>query len=147
MKLESIPKRKNRKNKDKRLGRGYGSGVGGHTVGRGQKGQKSRSGHKSMALFEGGNLPFYKKTPKYRGFNKPNQVKYQAVNLFDIEKFFKDGDEITSESLTTKGLVRKRSTNVKVLGYGNLTKKVTIKGLKISEKARDLVLKSGGKIE
>ena len=147
MKLESIPKRKNRKGKDKRIGRGYGSGTGGHTVGRGQKGQKSRSGHKSMALFEGGNLPFYKKTPKYRGFKKPNQVKYQAVNLFEIEKFFKSGDEITIESLKEKGLVRKRGDNVKILGYGELKKKITLKGLKISESARKAITNAGGKIE
>ncbi len=147
MRLEAIPKRKNRKGKDKRLGRGMGSGVGGHTVGRGQKGQKSRSGHKSMALFEGGNLPFYKKTPKYRGFKKPNQVKYQGINVSVIEENFKNGDEISLESLSEKGLVRKKQKNVKILGFGELKKKVVIKGLKVSESAKKLVKDAGGKVE
>ena len=147
MRLEAIPKRKNRKGKDKRLGRGMGSGVGGHTVGRGQKGQKSRSGHKSMALFEGGNLPFYKKTPKYRGFKKPNQVKFQAINISDIEKNFEDGDEVSVESLSKKGLVRKKEGNVKILGHGKLKKKVVVKGLKTSESAEKLIKDAGGKVE
>ena len=147
MRLEAIPKRTNKKGKDKRLGRGYGSGVGGHTVGRGQKGQKSRSGHKSMVLFEGGNLPFYKKTPKYRGFKKPNQVKYQAVNLLAIEKAFKDGEEVNIASLTEKALIRKKQENVKILGFGKLTKKVVVKGLKLSDSAKDAIIKAGGKVE
>ncbi len=147
MNLEAIPKRKNRKGKDKRLGRGMGSGVGGHTVGRGTKGQKSRSGHKSMAIFEGGNLPFYKKTPKYRGFKKPNKIKYQGVNISELEKVFKTGDEITIESLTKKNLIRKKQENVKILGDGKLTKKFTIKGLKISEPAMKKIKDVGGKIE
>ena len=69
MELEKIALRKNRIKKAKRLGRGYGSGVGGHTVGRGTKGQKSRSGHKSLQFFEGGNVPFFRRMPKYKGFN------------------------------------------------------------------------------
>ncbi len=147
MRLEAIPKRKNRKGKDKRLGRGMGSGVGGHTVGRGQKGQKSRSGHKSMALFEGGNLPFYKKTPKYRGFKNPNKVTFQVVNISDIEKNFNDGDEISLESLSKKGLIRKKGDNIKILGYGELKKKVVVKGLKTSESAEKLIKDAGGKVE
>jgi large subunit ribosomal protein L15 len=147
MKLEQIPKRINRKGQDKRLGRGMGSGVGGHTVGRGTKGQKSRSGHKSMALFEGGNLPFYKKTPKYRGFKSLNKVKFQPVNISELEKNFKPGDEVSLESLTKKNLVRKKQTNIKILGYGELKKKLVIKGLKISESAKKIVEDAGGKVE
>lgn len=147
MNLETIPKRKNRKGKDKRLGRGMGSGVGGHTVGRGMKGQKSRSGHKSMVLFEGGNLPFYKKTPKYRGFKKSDKVIYQAVNVSDLEKNFKSGDEITIETLRSKNLIRKKQDNVKILGYGDLTKKFVVKGLKVSEPARKIIKNAGGKVE
>ncbi len=147
MNLETIPKRKNRKGKDKRLGRGMGSGVGGHTVGRGMKGQKSRSGHKSMVLFEGGNLPFYKKTPKYRGFKREDKVIYQAVNISDLEKNFKAGDEITIELLRSKNLIRKKQENVKILGYGELTKKIVVKGLKVSEPARKIIKNAGGKVE
>lgn len=147
MNLESIPKRKNRKSKAKKLGRGMGSGVGGHTVGRGMKGQKSRSGHKSMALFEGGNLPFYKKTPKYRGFKNPNKVKYQAINVVELEENFVSGDEITIESLRKKNLIRKKQEKVKILGEGKLTKKFVVKGLKVSEPAVKLIKKAGGKVE
>jgi large subunit ribosomal protein L15 len=147
MRLESIPKRKNRKGHDKRLGRGTGSGVGGHTVGRGMKGQKSRSGHKSMALFEGGNLPFYKKTPKYRGFNRPQKTRVQAINVEVLEKFFKEGDEITLETLQSKNLVKKKYSNVKILCDGELKKKLVFKGLPISESAKKLIKKVGGEIK
>jgi large subunit ribosomal protein L15 len=147
MQLESITRRKNKKLQDKRLGRGYGSGVGGHTVGRGQKGQKSRSGHKSMALFEGGNLPFYKKTPKYRGFKKPNQVKYQVVNLADIDKAFKANEEVSVESLAKNRLLRKKEQNVKILGHDKLSKKLNFKNLQMSESAKKSILDVGGKIE
>ena len=68
MYLHSLPKRNNRKEKAKRIGRGYGTGVGGHTVGRGMKGQKSRSGHKSLVGFEGGQTPFFRRMPKFMGF-------------------------------------------------------------------------------
>ena len=146
MRLDQIPKRKNRKGPDKRLGRGMGSGVGGHTVGRGTKGQKSRSGHKSMALFEGGNLPFYKKTPKYRGFKRPGKIKYQAVNLVEIEENFKAGEEVTLETLAKKSLVRKKG-NIKILGDGKLTKKVIVKGINVSEPARKMIEDAGGKVE
>jgi large subunit ribosomal protein L15 len=147
MKLEKIPRRKNRILKDKRLGRGYGSGVGGHTVGRGQKGQKSRSGHKSMVLFEGGNLPFYKKIPKYRGFSRPGKIVYKAVNLANLESNFNDGDEISVDSLAQKGLIHKNEKNVKILGQGSLKKKVVVKGLKVSETARKAILKAKGEIK
>ena len=98
MKLNSIPKRKNRVMPGKRIGRGYGSGVGGHTVGRGTKGQKSRAGHKSTRFFEGGNVPFFRRMPKYKGFNQPQKVEAQAVNLEVLDKEFKDGDLVNLES-------------------------------------------------
>ena len=82
MYLENIPKRNNRIMKGKRLGRGYGSGVGGHTVGRGTKGQKSRTGHKSLEFFEGGNVAFFRRMPKYRGFNQSMKIENDVVNTF-----------------------------------------------------------------
>jgi large subunit ribosomal protein L15 len=133
--------------KVKRLGRGYGSGVGGHVVGRGQKGQKSRSGHKSMVFFEGGNLPFFRRIPKFKGFKSLNKVVVQGVNLTVISKFFNDGDEVTVDSLKKKGIVRKNAKAVKILGFGNLTKKVVFKGLVFSKSAEASALKSGAKIE
>jgi large subunit ribosomal protein L15 len=145
--LERIPKRKNRKMPSKRIGRGYGSGTGGHTVGRGTKGQKSRSGHKSTVFFEGGNVPFFRRIPKYRGFNKADKIAYEPINLTTLEKSYKAGEEISLDSLREKGLVRKRTTHVKILGSGEVTKKLKIKDLPLSEAARDKILASGGSIK
>lgn len=146
MLLESLPKRINRKYSAKRLGRGYGSGVGGHTVGRGTKGQKSRSGHKSTVFFEGGNRPFYSRIPKYKGF-KSRADKFHPVNLNIIEDEFKAGELVNLESLKEKGLVKKRTKLVKILGFGELTKKITFEGLKISETAVAKIEKAGGSIK
>ncbi len=146
MLLESLPKRINRKYSAKRLGRGYGSGVGGHTVGRGTKGQKSRSGHKSTVFFEGGNRPFYSRIPKYKGF-KSRADKFHPVNLNIIEDEFKAGELVNLETLKEKGLVKKRTKLVKILGFGELTKKITFEGLKISETAVAKIEKAGGSIK
>ena len=107
MYLENIPRRNNRTMKSKRLGRGYGSGVGGHTVGRGAKGQKSRSGHKSLISFEGGNVPFFRRMPKYKGFNQSRKIEVEAVNVDVLEKNFKDGEEVSVEALKDKGILKR----------------------------------------
>ena len=147
MKLNSIKKKKNRVMPGKRIGRGYGSGVGGHTVGRGTKGQKSRAGHKSTRFFEGGNVPFFRRMPKYKGFNQPQKVEAQAVNLEVLDKEFKDGDLVNLESLVSKGIARKNSKVVKILGKGEITKKLKVEGLKISESAIEKIKKAGGSIK
>jgi large subunit ribosomal protein L15 len=144
--LENIPKRKNRTMPSKRLGRGYGSGVGGHTVGRGQKGQKSRSGHKSVIFFEGGNRPFFSRVPKFPGFKSRNEH-YEAVNIASLEREFKANDDVTLDALKEKGLVRKRINKVKILGYGELTKKLNIVGLPLSESAKAKLDKAGGTVK
>lgn len=144
--LENIPKRKNRTMPSKRLGRGYGSGVGGHTVGRGQKGQKSRSGHKSVIFFEGGNRPFFSRVPKFPGFKSRNE-QYEAVNIASLEREFKANDNVTLDALKEKGLVRKRINKVKILGYGELTKKLNIVGLPLSESAKAKLDKAGGTVK
>lgn len=146
MRLEKLPRRKNRTMPGKRLGRGYGSGVGGHTVGRGQKGQKSRSGHKSVIFFEGGNRPFFSRVPKFPGF-KSKAEKYEAVNLAILEREFKAGEEISVESLKNKGLIRSKTKLVKVLGFGELTKKLNIVGLPLSKSAAEKVAKAGGSVK
>jgi len=147
MYLESIVKRKNRKNKAKRLGRGYGSGVGGHTVGRGQKGQKSRSGHKSTVAFEGGNVPFFRRMPKYRGFNNPNKVRAQVINMNDIQKNFKTKEVVTFSSLREKKMVRINPEYVKILGDGDLKKSVIVEGVQVSASAKEKIEKAGGIIK
>lgn len=147
MQLHNLPQRNNRITKKKRVGRGPGSGKGQHTVGRGTKGQLSRSGHKSMLYFEGGQRPFYKKTPKFPGFKPVNKIKNQPINVEIIEAEYSAGEEVTIESLRSKGLIKKRTTHVKVLGQGDLNKSVTIKGLAVSDSAKQKIEKAGGSIE
>lgn len=147
MKLNEIPKRKNRIYKSKRIGRGYGSGKGGHTVGKGQKGQKSRSGGKTKIGFEGGKVPLFRKLPKFRGFKSVNKKEYQVINFFDLEKKFKEGEEVSVESLRKKGMIKKPTKggagpeNVKILGKGKLTKRLKFKDVKISGKASKIIEK------
>ncbi len=147
MHLESITKRKNKTDKAKRKGRGYGSGVGGHTVGRGMKGQKSRSGHKSLVFFEGGNTPFYRRMPKFRGFNKADHINNEVVNIIDLEENFKDGDTVTIETLTEKKLIKRNAENVKILGEGEITKKLVVENIKVSSSAVEKIEKAGGTVK
>jgi large subunit ribosomal protein L15 len=147
MYLENIPKRKKRKMKAKRLGRGYGSGVGGHTVGRGTKGQKSRTGHKSLVAFEGGNVPFFRRMPKLKGFKSRSKINTQVVNVGTISKNFKSGEKITVEKLKEKGFIRKNAQEVKILGKGDITKKVSIEGIKMSPSAKEKIEKAGGSVK
>ena len=147
MYLESIPKRKKRIGKAKRIGRGYGSGVGGHTSTRGMKGQKSRAGHKSLLFFEGGNVPFFRRMPKSRGFNQPNKVEATAINLNTLEENFKAGELVTVDSLKEKALIAKRTVSVKILGSGDISKKIVIEGIPASQTAKEKVEKAGGTIK
>lgn len=130
----------------KRLGRGYGSGVGGHTVGRGQKGQKSRSGHKSTIFFEGGNRPFFSRVPKFPGFKKKSE-EYAAVNVNSLNDSFNEGETVNLDSLKEKGLIRKKINLVKILGNGEITKKLNIVGLPVSASAKEKLARAGGSVK
>lgn len=147
MNLENIPKRNNRIMKGKRLGRGYGSGVGGHTVGRGSKGQKSRTGHKSLAFFEGGNVAFFRRMPKYKGFNQSRKIENDVVNVNTLEKEFKVGEVVTIDALKEKGIVKRNSQNVKILGKGDIKIKLNIEGIAVSSAAKAKIEKAGGTIK
>jgi len=147
MYLHTIPKRNKRKMKAKRIGRGIGSGVGGHTVGRGMKGQKSRSGHKSLIAFEGGNTPFFRRMPKLSGFKPINKTEYTVVNLDVIQSNFKSGETVSITTLKEKGLIGNRIEDVKILGSGELKKKVTIEELPMSESAQEKIISAGGTIK
>jgi len=147
MQIHTVPKRKNRTMSKQRIGRGYGTGKGGHTSTRGMKGQKSRAGHKSMVFFEGGNTPFHRRMPKYPGFKNINRKEYQPVNVSVLEENFKDGEVVTIDILREKALIRKNTTLVKVLGQGELTKKLTIKGLATSGTAKEKIEAVKGSIE
>lgn len=146
MQLHNLPKRNNRKYKRKRIGRGYGSGVGGHTVGRGMKGQKSRAGHKSLIGFEGGQTPFFRRMPKYNGFKPINKIVNVVINLDVISSNYKSGEKVNMESLKKKGLIGKDSENIKILAKGEITKKISVEGLTTSKKAQEEIIKAGGKI-
>ncbi len=127
--------------KKKRVARGPGSGLG-KTAGRGEKGQKSRSGGAKPRFFEGGQMPLYRRLPK-RGFKNIWKVRYEIVNLKQIEERFADGEVVSPTTLKEKNLIKGRGP-VKILGDGNLTKKVTFEGVVFSKKAQEKIGKPGG---
>ena len=131
--------------KRKRVGRGPGSGNG-KTAGRGHKGQKSRSGYSRRYGFEGGQMPLVRRIPK-RGFFNIFRVEFQVVNLKDLERLFTDGDTVTVEMLVEKGLVRGGKRLVKVLGDGELSKKLIVQVHKFSASGRAGIEKAGGSCE
>ena len=129
----------------KRLGRGTGSGLG-KTSGKGHKGQNARSGGGVRPGFEGGQLPLFRRLPK-RGFsNAMFKVEYATINVSDLEKF-EDGAVVTPELLKEMGILKKQLAGVKVLGNGNLTKKLTVKASKFSQSAVEKIEAIGGKAE
>ncbi|MGL4524974.1 MAG: 50S ribosomal protein L15 [Spirochaetia bacterium] len=133
----------------KRVGRGQGSGFG-TTSGRGTKGQKSRTGGSAGPYpgFEGGQVPLYRRLAT-RGFsNARYALNYIGVNLVALDRVFSDGDEVTWESLVSKGLINKSEKMVKILGGGEIKKKLKVSAsLKISESAKEKIEKAGGKVQ
>ena len=129
----------------RRVGRGPGSGAG-KTAGKGHKGQKSRSGYSRRFGFEGGQMPLVRRLPK-RGFTNNFRIEFQVVNLRDLERVFGDGDVVSPESLVDKGLVRRGAKPVKILGSGELTKKLNVKAHKFSTAAQSSIEKVGGSCE
>jgi large subunit ribosomal protein L15 len=135
----------------KRIGRGLGSGKGRYS-GRGIKGQKARSGsHKMRAGFEGGQMPIYMRLGKQRGpYSKdampigPHRTKTVPVNLRDLERAFDDGADVTLETLVEKGLIRNTRTDVKVLGQGELKKKLKVTVHRFSRTAQEKIEAAGG---
>ncbi len=129
----------------KRVGRGSSSGLG-STAGRGNKGQQSRSGGKVYVGCEGGQMPLYRRIAR-RGFsNYWFKKEYEIVNLVDIESRFNDGETVNRESLVMKGLVKKQEALIKVLGNGDLTKKLTVDVDKVSASAKEKIEKVGGSV-
>ena len=145
MELHDLHPARGAKRPRKRIGRGPGSGHG-KTAGKGHKGQKSRSGYSRRYGFEGGQMPLVRRIPK-RGFTNIFRVEYQVVNLRDLERIFADGDTVSPEELVEKGLVRGGKRLVKVLGDGELTKKLTVRVHKFSASARAGIEKAGGSCE
>ena len=128
----------------KRLGRGNGSGLG-KTSGKGHKGAKARSGGGKRPGFEGGQMPLYRRVPK-RGFNNVFGTEYAEVNVERLE-VFNDGDVVSAQALLEKKIIRKELDGIKVLGGGELTKKLTVQAAKFSGSAKEKIEAVGGKAE
>ena len=128
----------------KRLGRGVGSGLG-KTSGKGHKGAKARSGGGKRPGFEGGQMPLYRRVPK-RGFTNIYRVEYATVNVGRLE-IFENGTVVTAETLKEAGLISKVMDGVKILGNGELTKKLTVEAAKFSDTAKEKIEALGGKAE
>ena len=127
-----------------RKGRGHGSGNG-KTAGKGHKGQNARSGGGVRPGFEGGQLPLYRKLPK-RGFNNIFSKEYAIVNVEDLNKF-EDGATVDMAALLESGMIRKELCGLKVLGNGEITKKLTVKAAIFSASAKEKIEAAGGKAE
>lgn len=128
--------------KKKRLGRGPGSGLG-KTAGRGNKGQKSRSGYSGKVGFEGGQMPLHRRLPK-RGFNNIFKKEWIEVSLSALDKHFEANDEVTPQLLHDRGLIKKAKHDVVVLGTGELSKALRISAHRFTKSAREKIERAGG---
>ncbi len=145
MKLHELEKNIGATHAKKRVGRGPGSGLG-KTSGRGQKGQKARSGASINPVFEGGQLPLYRRIPK-RGFsNAKFKTRYAVINLGQLN-VFEDGTVVTPALLKDTGIIKNQLDGIKVLGNGKLEKKLTIQASKFSVSAEEKIKEAGSKIE
>jgi large subunit ribosomal protein L15 len=144
MKLHELSPAIGSTKKVKRVGRGAGSGSG-KTSGKGHKGQNARSGGGVKPGFEGGQMPLQRRVPK-RGFVNIFRTEYANVNICELNQF-EDGAVVDTQALLESGLVRKELDGIKVLGNGELTKKLTVRVKKFSETAKAKIEKAGGKVE
>jgi large subunit ribosomal protein L15 len=144
MNLSDVNRGIHKNKKRKRIGRGTGSGHG-KTAGRGHKGAGSRNGTSTRVTFTGGNMPLVQRIPK-RGFNNRWALKVAVVNLGQIEESFEAGEEVTLDSLKAKNLAKGRFDVLKVLGDGELKKKLKISAHRFSESAKEKIEKAGGEL-
>ncbi|HCX03847.1 MAG TPA: 50S ribosomal protein L15 [Clostridiales bacterium] len=144
MKLHNLKPSSGSKKKRKRVGRGTGSGLG-TTAGRGMNGQNSRSGGGTKPGFEGGQMPLYRRLPK-RGFTNIFQKEYAIVNLETLNQF-DDNEEVTVELLLENKIIKKELDGLKILGNGEINKKLTVKAHKFSKTAKEKIEAVGGKAE
>ena len=128
----------------KRLGRGVGSGLG-KTSGKGHKGAKARSGGGKRPGFEGGQMPLIRRLPK-RGFYNPFRINYVAINVDRLE-VFEDGMTVTPVELIEYGIIKKIDDGIKIMGNGELTKKLTVQAAKFTATAKEKIEAAGGKAE
>jgi len=133
------------KYREKRVGRGHGSGHG-KTSCKGHKGQKARSGLDIKPAFEGGQTPIIRRIPK-RGFKNPFKVEYEVVNVGDLAQRFKEGEVVDPDSLRMKGLIKRKGALIKLLGDGEIGFSLTVKVHAASQKALEKITKASGKVE
>ena len=145
MKLHDMSPTPGSRKTRKRVGRGDSSGYG-KTAGRGEKGQKSRTGSTIRPFFEGGQIPLFRRLPK-RGFKNADRIVYALVNLSVLESNFAAGEVVDLESLHAKKLLGKGETVVKVLANGEITKALTVKAQKFSAAAAEKIKAVGGTVE
>jgi large subunit ribosomal protein L15 len=143
MNLSNLHPPKGQKHKKQRIGQGMGSGRGKYS-GKGAKGQKSISGYSKMRGFEGGQMPLHRRLPK-RGFTNIFRKEYAVINVGQLEKL--SGDTFSPESLISSGYVKKLKAGLKVLGNGDLTRKVSVKAHLFSRSAMEKIQKAGGTAE
>lgn len=146
MELKDLRPAEGSKKTRKRVGRGGGSGTG-KTSGRGLNGQKSRAGGGKGVGFEGGQTPLARRLPKLPGFRNINRIEYTPVNVSRLELKFEAGETVDGESLVAKGIIKKATEPVKVLGDGEITKALTVKVDKVSASAQAKIEAAGGKVE
>jgi len=144
MQLNDVHRGIQKNRKRKRIGRGTGSGHG-KTAGRGHKGHKSRSGYSRKPNFQGGAMPMFRRVPK-RGFNNRWASTVFAVNVGRINEAFEDGAEVTLESLSAKDLAKGSFDQVKILGDGEVTKKLTVSAHRFSKTAEEKITAAGGTV-
>jgi len=144
MELSNLKPKKGARHAKKRVGRGPGSGHG-KTSARGEKGQKSRSGYSRMLGFEGGQMPLHRRLPK-RGFTNIFKKEFVVVNLIDLERF-EAGSTVDEGTLRDAGLIKGRFAGIKVLGTGEITRKLTVHAHKFSKTAKERIEAAGGVCE
>ena len=140
--LNTLKPAKGSTHKKKRVGRGPGSGLG-KTAGRGEKGQKSRSGYSRKVGFEGGQMPLHRRLPK-RGFTNIFKKRWLEISLAALDQHFNAGEEITPEVLHDRGLIKKAKHDVVVLGNGEVSKALRISAHRFTKSAREKIEKAGG---
>ena len=144
MELHELKPKASSKKVSKRIGRGIGSGIGGRS-GRGQDGQKSRSGYSRRVGFEGGQMPLIRRVPK-RGFTNIFAKKYAIVNIGSLN-VFEAGTVVTADEILEKRIINKTLDGIKILGNGELNKALTVKCSIVSKSAKDKIEAAGGKVE
>ena len=143
--LNSVRPAKGSTHKKKRVGRGPGSGLG-KTAGRGEKGQKSRSGYSRKVGFEGGQMPLHRRLPK-RGFTNIFKKRGLEVSIAALDQHFQAGEEVTPELLHERGIIKKAHHDVVVLGNGELSKALRISAHRFTKSAREKIEKAGGAVQ